>query len=444
MIRIADIQEAMQGLVGWEQDYDPTKWIDENLTESESGLFFQQAHPLMTLENIRSIMPESFLMQYPEWNSLIIYKEGRKVRHKGIVWEAKKENQGQEPPASDFNNDYSEDFGGEYWRAYNMLSDYLEHMTMGGIAQTVQTFLQMKGLLKESKSLLERRTFFDGAGRIDNTTPSGQRLVGFEITPVRSMGVTAKIERVGLQMTGAKGTVRLYLFHSSQRDPIAFMDVEIKKGNGSMEWFVLKDWHMPYISEHNDSGGCWFLCYNQADLPEGMEAVNVTKDWSTEPCGTCNRGSLDAWRELTRFLQISPFRVSSLETFKEYPELWDIADNVYTTTQNYGMNVEVTVACDLTDFIIEQRQMFATVLQRQVAVTALRTMAMNPNVRVNRNQSNVSLQNILYELDGNPEGRAGGLGYELKKGYEALDLDTRNIDRICMTCRPVGVKYTHV
>lgn len=444
MIRIADIQEAMKRLVGWEQDYDPAKRIDEAMTESESGLYFQQAHPLVTLENIKAIMPESFMLQYPTWNSLLVYQAGSKVLYKGIVWKAKQENQGQEPPASDFNNDYSTDFGGPYWRAYNFLSDYLDHLTMGGIALTVQTFLQMKGLLKESKGLLERRTFFDGAGRIDNTTPSGQHLVGFEITPVRSMGVTAKIERVGLQMTGATGTVRLYLFHSSQRDPIAHTDVEIRKGNGSMEWFTLRDWYMPYISDVNDSGGCWYLCYNQADLPEGMEAVNVARDWSTEPCGTCNRGDLQAWRELTKYMLIAPFRVQSLETFRDFPELWDIEDNVYTSTQNYGMNVEVTVHCDLTDFIIEQRQMFATVLQRQVAVSALRTMSMNPNVRVNRNQSNVSAQGILYEIDGNPQGREAGLGYELRKGYEALDLDTRNIDRICLTCRPVGVKYTHV
>ena len=62
--------------------------------------------------------------------------------------------------------------------------------------------------------------------------------------------------------------------------------------------------------------------------------------------------------------------------------------------------------------------MFSTVLQRQVAATLLRTMAMNPDIRTNRNQSNVSQQGILYEIDGNPEGRAGGLGHELKKGYE--------------------------
>jgi hypothetical protein len=175
-----------------------------------------------------------------------------------------------------------------------------------------------------------------------------------------------------------------------------------------------------------------------------MEAINVAKDWSREPCGTCNIGSVEAWRELTKYLLISPFKVAASETFMEYPELWDIEQNIYTNTCNYGMNVEVTVACDLTDFIIRERQVFATVLQRQVAYTLLRTMAMNPEVRVNRNQSNVSQQNILYELDGNTEGRENGLGMQLRKAYEALDIDTRGIDRICMTCRPVGLKYRTV
>jgi hypothetical protein len=175
-----------------------------------------------------------------------------------------------------------------------------------------------------------------------------------------------------------------------------------------------------------------------------MEAINVAKDWSREPCGTCNIGSVEAWRELTKYLAISPFRVPALQTFAEYPELWDIADNVYTNTCNYGLNVEVTVACDLTDFIIREREVFATTLQRQVAVTALRTMAMNPNVRVNRNQSNVSTQGVLYELDGNPQGRENGMGMELRKAYEALDIDTRGIDRICLTCRPVGLRYRTV
>jgi hypothetical protein len=398
----------------------------------------------MTLKNVRSVMPENFLLQYSPWNMIIPYKKGNKVIHKGYVFIAKKDNVNVEPPASDFNGDYSLDFGGEYWRAYNPVTDYVEMQTKSGIAQTVQTFLQIKGLLRESKSLLERRTFFDGAGRLTNLQQNQGKLVGFEINPVRSMGVTAKIERIGLQMTGATGTVRVYLFHSSQVNPIKVADLNFTKENGGFQWFTMPDWYMPYISEGNNSGGSWYLVYNQNDLPQGMQAVTATKDWSREPCMTCNPGSVAGWRELTKYLLISPFKTRAYETFEEYPELWDIEDNIYTNTCNYGLNVEVTVGCDLTDFIIEQRQMFATVLQRQVAANLLRTMAMNPDVRTNRNQSNVSMQGILYELDGNPQGRETGIGYELRKGYDALDLNTRDIDRICMTCRPVGVRYRTV
>lgn len=433
MIRIKDIQDALFGLVGWEQDYDPERHISEELTQSESGLYYTGAHPLMTLDNIRAIMPEKFTSQYPIWDAEKEYTEGVKVRHAEKVWQAVADNIDSEP---------SED--SQDWQMFDALSDFLVQLTRMGIAQMVQTFLQTKSLLKESKPLLERRTFFDGAGRFNNVQENHGRLVGFEINPVRAMGVTAKIERIGLQMRGATGEVRVYLFHSSQREPVKVEDLEVTKDNGTFQWFNVKEWFMPYISDGNNAGGSWYLCYNQDDLPDGMEAINVAKDWSREPCGTCNIGSVEAWRELTKYLAISPFRVPALQTFAEYPELWDIADNVYTNTCNYGLNVEVTVACDLTDFIIREREVFATTLQRQVAVTALRTMAMNPNVRVNRNQSNVSTQGVLYELDGNPQGRENGMGMELRKAYEALDIDTRGIDRICLTCRPVGLRYRTV
>ena len=430
MIRIAEIQDALLHLVGWEQSYDPQKQIDAALTESESGLTFQQAHPMVTLENIRAIMPESYMYQYPAWNKDTEYKKGDKVSSSNKVWESTQNHNENNVPAED----------SEYWKEYDFVSVWLERLTRSAIAKVVQTFLTQKSLLRESKTLLERRSLFDGAGRLDNTIINGQRLVGMEIVPAYSMGVTTKIERIGLQMTGATGKVTLYIFHSSQKDPFKVIEFDVVKGNGTMEWKTLQDCYLPYMGDT----GAWYVVYNQADLPAGMEAVNVTKDWSREPCGTCNRGSLEAWRALTKYLMVSPFKVNALETFEEYPELWDIEENTYTNTHNYGLNMEISVGCDLTDFIIRERAIFANCLQLQMATDVLRTLALNPQVRVNRNQSNATTGDLLYEVDGNPQGRKTGLGAELKAAYEALDLDTRGIDRICLTCKPTFVKYTHV
>lgn len=441
MYRIKEIQDALLHVCGWEQSYNPKEAIDSDLTRSESGLMFQGAHPLLTLDTMRAIMPDDWGYQYPEWNSRETYSAGTIVQYDlngnddELYWESIRDNNTNEIPGQSI----------LFWKPYNILSDFLERLTRNGIATAIQTFTQIKQLDKETRNLLERRTFFDGAGRIRATLQNTHKLVGFEIVPVRALGVTAKIEKIGLQMTGGTGIVKMYLFHSSQIDPIKTFDLDFQVKNGGFQWFTLENCFLPYISKDNNSGGSWFLCYNQDELPQGMEAINVSKDWSREPCGTCNIGSVEVWRELTKYLQVTPFMYNAPETFAEYPELWDIAYTMYTNTQNYGLNCEITVGCDLTDFIISQRQIFQDVIQKQVAVIALRALAMNPNVRVNRYQSNATRTDILYELDGNTSGvRPGGLGYQLKKAYEALKLDTQGLDRVCLSCNNRGVRYKAV
>lgn len=430
MIRLREIQSALMPVVGWRQSYNPDNAIDEDLTASESGLTFQGAHPLVTIENVRAIMPDDYLYKYPAWKDDAAYAVGAKVRHGGKVWKAVAANTGSEP--SEQNSD---------WTPFNFLSDYIRHLTEEGINTAVQQFLQMKTLGRETKDLLVRRTFFDGAARLQNfLTPTG-KIVGFEIVPVRALGVTMKIERIGLQMIGGTGPVRLYLFHSSQYAPVRVIDVEFTNTSGGFQWFEFADLYLPYISGGTDSGGAWFLCYDQNDLPRGMRALNVTRDWSKEPCQTCFGYGLDGWKEITKYMQVSPFCTAAPEDFREDPAMFDIGRVAYTNTQNYGLNCEVSVGCDLTDFIIRERAVFATVIQRQVAASVLRTLAMNPDVRVNRNQVNVTREQLLYELDGAVQGRASGLGFELRRAYEALKIDTQGLDRICLKCENHGVRY---
>ena len=438
MIRLQDIQKALLPVVGWQQDYNPQNQIDDDLCQSESGLSFQGAHPLCTLANVRAIMPDDYLYSYPDWKIADAYAIGAKVKHGGKVWVAKNANTGSEPTAS--NPD---------WGEYNMVSDFVRNLTVNGINTAVQTFIQEKQLQQETRNLLERRTFFDGAARLAATIDPTGKIVGFEIVPVRAMGVTTKIERIGLQMVGATGKVKLYLFHSSQIAPMREIELTFTNTNGGFQWFTPSEpIYLPYIpgidGNGNDAGGAWFLCYNQNDLPVGMRALNVSKDWSVEPCQTCLGGSIDSWRQLTKYLQVSPFGIHAPADFAEYPEMFDIGQIGYTNTMNYGLNLEISVGCDLTDFIISQRGIFATVIQKQVAANVLRTIAMNPDVRVNRNQVNVTRDELLYELDGAPQGRPTGLGYELKQAYKALSIDTRGLDRICLQCNNHGVKYRTV
>ena len=125
--------------------------------------------------------------------------------------------------------------------------------------------------------------------------------------------------------------------------------------------------------------------------------------------------------------------------------MWDVANNLYTYTSNYGINLQLTISCDLTDIIVQQKKLFQNIIGLQVAVDMLREFAYNPSFNIGRTQQNFSRNEILYELDGDSQGyKKSGLMYELSKALQAVDIDTTDLSRVCLPCRNKGVKYRTV
>lgn len=445
MYRAKDVEDALLHLVGWEQDVNPSLQVAGAMTQSESGLTYQSAHPLCTLGMVNALVPSDWDRNIKAWNKDDKILKGEIRKHKNHYWKAKINNENQEPPADDFNGDFNEDFGNEYWQVTTLLSEECERLTRRGIQNAVQKWMTTKRVNRESRTLLERHAAFDGAGRLQNTIQNQDKIVGFEITPVRGLGVTAKLEKVGMQFNGA-GQVTLYLFHSSQSEPVKSRTFGYDRTNGSFKWFDLSDWLLPYNGP-SGVGGSWYLVYVQRDnIPDDgiiMEAVKYEKDWSKEPsCYSCNPFNVQAWRELMQYVKLRPFQVSTPGNWtKSDPRLWDIADNLETIFTNYGLNLMISVECDVTDLIIKNKSQFAPVVQGQVAYEVLKAADTNPDVVVSRYQSNLSRQDVRYELDGSAVSNKKGLGLELDKAYAALEVDTQGIDKICLGCNNRGVRY---
>ena len=390
MVRANDIQGKLLHLIGWEQNYDTSDLkISDALTVSESGLYFQQIHPLLTLQNMSCIAPDFKNITFPEYNSEKEYSKGNVVDYQGTQYKALQKAQGKQP-----------DIESEYWVETNLFSEWLESKTKASIQKAIARYCNEKTAEGTNKPLCESRTLFDGTGRLVDTVKNKKNLVGFEIVPVRAKGVTTKINKICLQFTKA-GEYTLYLMHSSMDEPIKTIKLTKVRDN-SAEWFTIDDFYLPYQSEDNDAGGSWYLCYFQSELPEGSQAIRIDKDWSKEPCGSCSRRELLAWMAWSKYLEIHPFFVNEelINTEDESLHLWDVENNQYTYDNNYGLNLEVTVSCDITDFIVEQRMMFQDVIAKQVAVDMLREFAYNSNVRTNRHSINASRLDILYEVDG--------------------------------------------
>lgn len=416
MYRLREIINAFSSLVGWKDT--------DTLSNSDSELYFQEAHPLLTLRAMRGIMPKDLILRYPSFESGVEYAKGDKVTSNNKCY------------ISLVNHNLSAIDSAD-WKEYDLLEDYLASLTESGIKKVLARFIgeKVKGL--ETRNLVDRRTLFDGAGRKEGRNLNSGRLVGFEFNPIRSNGITTTLNKVGLQFIGNVGVVKLYLFHSSQIDPIATKEVEYTSEKGGFMWFDLEDWVMPYVNERINAGGSWYVVYNEASLPPYMQSINFGRDWSREPCGTCNKGDAQLYRLMLKYLTISPFYVA---TENWDGTLWDIEDNVYTYGNNYGMNFMVTMACDVTDAILAEKFNFATAIQLQVATDALRALALNPEVAVNRVQYNADRNDILFELSGNGQG-IKGLSADLERAYKVLDIDTKGLDPICMGCHNKGVHY---
>lgn len=435
MVRANDIQDKLLHLIGWEQNYDTSDLkISDALTVSESGLYFQQIHPLLTLQNMSCIAPDFKNITFPEYNSEKEYSKGNVVDYQGTQYKALQKAQGKQP-----------DIESEYWVETNLFSEWLESKTKASIQKAIARYCNEKTAEGTNKPLCESRTLFNGTGRLVDTVKNKKNLVGFEIIPVRAKGVTTKINKICLQFTKA-GEYTLYLMHSSMDAPVKIIKLNKIRDN-SAEWFTVDDLYLPYQSEYNDAGGSWYLCYFQSELPEGSQAIRKDKDWSKEPCGSCSRRELITWMAWSKYLEIHPFFVNEelINTEDESLHLWDVENNQYTYDNNYGLNLEVTVSCDITDFIVEQRMMFQDVIAKQVAVDMLREFAYNSNVRTNRHSINASRLDILYEVDGDSSSmKKSGLSYQLDMAFKAIKLSTSGIDRVCLPCRNNGIKYRTV
>lgn len=436
MVRIQEIQEGLLHLIGWRQSYDANGGvISEALTQSESGLYYQDAHPLLTLQNLQSIAPDFSNISYPAHSTEETYAKGVVVTDSDKHYKSLK--------AVPENIQITDT---KYWIETNPFSEWLETKTKACITKAISCYVNEKVAKGTYKTLCEKKTLFDGTGRIYDTIKNKNNLVGFEIVPIRAKGVTTKINRIGLQFS-EPGDYTILVMHSSLMEPY-YQETFTKRIGNNIEWFTpSQELYLPYETDEIDAGGSWYICYVQSQLPTGSQAIRKSRDWSKGPCNECSRHEYETWRIWSKYLEVHPFYVNEelVPVVDEQVQLWDVENNLYDYSTNYGLNLDITVACDMTDFIIEQRQMFTDYLSKSLAVDFLREFAYNPNVRTNRHSINASRPDILYEIDGDSSSmKKSGLSYQLELASKAIQVSTEGIDRVCLPCVNHGIKYRAV
>lgn len=432
-MQIKDVQRGLRDVVGFERDVNFN--LAESLTRDISGLTVQGQHPLLNLSMLRKIAPVDLAITSTEWEENRLYNIDDMVVYNGVQYRFLGRNQGA------FNEDFNDSFDitlppdqqPAYWEEMDAFSKWLFDFRDRSISQVVSRFLVEKLNNGKSKTLLEDKYLFETTGRMSDTIINTGSFVGFQIKCPRYKGVSVKIKKVGLQMKGT-GRVRMYLYHSSQTTPLKEVAFTRHK-NGSMEWFSTDELRLNYVGANHDAGGVYYLVYDQNDIGEQV-AINKVYDWSKAPCGTCNRIDYNNYMAWSKMVEIVPFKVPTTEK----GELWDVADVVPTMSQNYGLNLQISVECDTTDIVLEHKMAFANVIAKQFAVDLLTTLYYNPATRVNIDVQNGNFNTIYADLNGDQMKSKTGMRYELEQAYKAVSIDLGGMDKICLPCTKRGVK----
>lgn len=413
-----EIQAAFSGLIGWRQNPDVNSSQLLDLTASITGLYFNDAHPLLTHNNLLSIAPDFSLISRAAWGSGTAYSVGNVVSHSSKIWVSIQAGTNQTPGP-----------GSAYWQETNEYTLWLKEKTDAAIIQGLIAWMEEKAILRTAGSLMERKRLFDAAGRMENVTAITDKMCGLEVAVCRHLGLKSTLHEVGLQFD-ATGTVTLYLFKSDQVNPVQTSDPISYAEAGTQQWATL-NWEL-------EPNGTYFICYKQDAAPGSP--VNGVADYVLGQGGSINSSRLDYF-PMGRF-----FRVLAFEAAGTVSNLWDIASNTYSSSVNYGLNLKMSVQCDYTDLLIEQKQAFKMVVFYKVALNLVNEIIFNADAAVNRYEANQAERRaeLIYERDGDSRGRRSGLRNDFERALKAVAFDTTGIDKVCLPCRRRGVRYTTV
>lgn len=348
MYNHSTIKSSLYGLVGFKQDARTEFGIlDEGNIGSTSGMYFNDYHSLINTEILKNIAPEDLT-------------------------------------DAQFN-------------------DWLEDLTKASITKTVNSILS-KFRMQNSSALWENTRLYSFANVFDTKlTYVGNAFVGYEIELCHSDNIMIVLNAIGLQFD-ADDTFNLYVFHSSQKNPI--YTIEVTPSANNEQWEAQTAKYLEHITD-TYAGGKFYIGYLQQDVT----ANAINREWDF--------ANLQSY---SRFFSVQPIKVNDHAS----ATLFDIADVEYTS-DTYGLNFDLTVQTNLTKQIVKQANLLTNVIGYGVAVDILERIA-------NSTRGN-AVKKETRDLAFNELNIESGLKKKFADELKAVHLDFAGIDDLTMKKR---------
>lgn len=418
MVNNSLIKSCFKNLVGFNNSFDPEyPMLSDSLRESRSGWFIDQVHPLCSIDNIYNAAPnfKNFVFDFREWN-IGLFKKGDKVQYEGVNFRALADVIGDAPPVSDT----------EHWEVYNPFSEWLENFLDASAINFANEFLTEKKLMMSTKGFIDSLDLYQGNGSMSDRIIKNGRFVGVQITTNKQEGLVVKINSVGLQIDTPQEDLKLYLYHSSQVQPLKIIDTKITNA-GSFSWIAMDD--LTLDGSEVNSDGVFFLGYYEDDL--FGQALRREMDLM-RPCSSCSSFNINSFNTWSKYAKIKAFSVRESDLNQDRT-VFEFDAPEFENSSNFGINLKISVYCDLSSLICKNINILAEAFAQKVALSLIEQIAFNTRLNVISDQTK---QLAMSELTEKEDSSSFLMRY--KRSLKAATLDLGGTSSICLPCTRKG------
>jgi len=298
------------------------------------------------------------------------------------------------------------------------LSQYLRQARVTAATKVLTAWAERRTLTGAGKTLLsDTQLTSQSASYRDKIIKEG-RFVGLSLRATTPRDVRVTVSAVGTQFTEHNPNFVLYLYHESGggSNPVASYPLPRVSQ-------VYTEWDPVTIALPKK--GTYYLGYYETDLLG--QAMRLDRDFERRGCGTCSSDYVlhDLWHPLVH-----------VAGFSAIPDLdGGTVDLLHVTTYtdfNFGLNLRLCAACDLTEFLAGQLGLFTSALRLQLAADLLNVMAYSTR---NNGVASETKQMALLELNNRVSGQQGLLS-KLDSALQALEVDLSGLAKPCLGSAP--------
>lgn len=379
-----------------------TPIIPSTLLVSESGFRLgPEMDTLLGMDNVFKSSSPNFnypLLEdgVPEYDSSESYKENTLLRNNSKFYRSLVDT----TPGSDLTDD-------EIWEESSVFGEYIRRRMEAAALQTVSAVLRENGMdATDCKPLLVESPIYLGAGKASETIQKHSRFVGYTIQLLHANS-SFTIRRFSTQLTLPQ-TLKIYLYSTDQNTPLKTWDV-VQATGGNMEEHKIE----PFTITNGFTllSGTYRIGYYEDDLI----GFAIHKKINLNPhCSTCRPQDYNLAKKNRQHIVVHPFYVPVDALDQVTQNIWDEEEEDFDITEsNFGFNLWVGLACDLTDFIVQHKAYFVDPYVARLKANFLREISINNRGTDRANHT----RSVIQQIGGNAR------KYNQDKGPKILDDD---------------------